>query len=440
MVRISVFGIGYTGTVSAACLAEQGHHVVAVDVDSDKVASIQAGRTPIVEDRLNDLVLSNHEAGRLSATTDVAEAVAGTDVSIVCVGTPSEESGAIGLGYVRSLCQSIGAVLAGKGGRHTIIMRSTLAPGTMENVCVPELEAASGLKAGTDFGVGYFPEFLREGSAVMDYFDPCLIVYGAMDDPTMNVLRSLNASLPTEHHAVDMRTAEMIKYTSNSWRAAKITFANEIGNIAKSVGVDGQAVMKILCSDDKVAMTPYFLRPGFAFGGSCLPKDLRALRFLANGNDVAVPLLEGLMAANENQIARAEALVRKFEGRTVGMVGISFKPGTDDLRESPLAALAGRLIAAGYEVKIYDPSVKAAYDEGLSGAGRGNDGKVSDLPLRLVANVPELIAVSDIIVAGHRYKEAVEPLSALIGKKPMIDLARIKPGAVTGEAYEGICW
>lgn len=439
MVRVSVFGIGYTGTVSAACLAEQGHQVVAVDIDAAKVASINAGRTPIVEGRLDELVSTNHAAGRLSATTDIAEAILNTDVSIVCVGTPGEETGAIGLSYVTALCRSIGAALAERKGHHSVILRSTLVPGTMESVCVPELERASGLKAGTDFGVGYFPEFLREGTAVADYFEPCLIVYGAMDAPTMTMLRELNASLPGEHHAVDMKTAEMIKYTSNSWRATKITFANEIGNIAKSVGVDGQAVMKILCSDDKVAMSPYFLRPGFSFGGSCLPKDLRALRFLANSHDVAAPLLQGVLEANENQIARAEALVKKFEGRTVGMVGISFKPGTDDLRESPLAALASRLLDGGYEVKIYDPSVKAAYDEGMSGAGRGND-RIGNLPERLVADLKDLIALSDILVVGHRYKEAVEPLAALIGDKPMVDLARIAPGVVTGDGYEGICW
>ncbi|WP_345900751.1 nucleotide sugar dehydrogenase, partial [Martelella sp. UBA3392] len=347
MVRVSVFGIGYTGTVSAACLAEQGHQVVAVDIDPAKVASINTGRTPIVEERLDELVSTNHAAGRLSATTDIAEAILNTDVSIVCVGTPGEDTGAIGLSYVTALCRSIGAALAERKGHHSVIMRSTLVPGTMESVCVPELERASGLKAGANFGVGYFPEFLREGTAVADYFEPCLIVYGAMDDPTMTMLRDLNAALPGEHHAVDMKTAEMIKYTSNSWRATKITFANEIGNIAKSVGVDGQAVMKILCSDHEVAMSPYFLRPGFSFGGSCLPKDLRALRFLANSNDVAAPLLQGVLEANENQIVRAEALVKRFEGRTVGMVGISFKPGTDDLRESPLAALASRLLDGG---------------------------------------------------------------------------------------------
>ncbi|WP_174802496.1 nucleotide sugar dehydrogenase [Martelella limonii] len=439
MLSVSVFGIGYTGTVSAACLAEQGHRVIAVDIDRDKVEAVNAGRTPIVEERLDALVSANHNAGRLSATTDIAEAVLSTDVSIVCVGTPSEASGAIGLSYVTALCRSIGQVLAEKKGSHSVIMRSTLVPGTMEGVCVPELEKASGLKAGTDFGVGYFPEFLREGTAVADYFDPCLIVYGAMDEATMTALRDLNADLPGKHHAVDMKTAEMIKYTSNSWRAAKITFANEIGNIAKSVGVDGQAVMKILCSDDKVAMTPYFLRPGFAFGGSCLPKDLRALRFLANSNAVAAPLLEGVLAANENQIARAETLVKSFEGRTVGMVGISFKPGTDDLRESPLAALASRLIDSGYEVRIYDPSVKEAYDEGMSGAGRGND-KVADLPSLLIGDLAELTALSDIIVVGHRYKEVVEPLSALIGQKPIVDLARLSPNAVSEGLYEGICW
>nr|WP_272212230.1 nucleotide sugar dehydrogenase [Marinicella sp. W31]MDC2878141.1 nucleotide sugar dehydrogenase [Marinicella sp. W31] len=439
MARISVFGIGYTGTVSAACLAEQGHEVIAVDIDPAKVEAINTGESPIVEEGLAALVSENRKAGRLSATTNIGSAVTESDISIVCVGTPSEPSGAIGLSQVFALCTSIGNAIANKPGFHSVVMRSTLVPGTMETVCVPELERASGLVAGKTFGVGYFPEFLREGSAIKDYFEPCLVVYGALDEVTQSMLAGLNVAFSAEHHAVDMKTAEMIKYTSNSWRAAKITFANEIGNIAKSVGVDGQKVMKILCSDDKISMSPYFLRPGFAFGGSCLPKDVRALRFLANENQVGAPLLDGIMAANENQVARAEALVKKFEGRTVGMVGISFKPATDDLRESPLAALAQRLTAAGYTIKIYDPFVKSAFDDKMAGAGRGND-RVEDLEEKLVADINALIALSDIIVVGHHYEEAVGPLSAIIGQKPMVDLTRVKPGNVSGEAYEGICW
>ena len=439
MVRVSVFGIGYTGTVSAACLAEQGHEVIAVDIDPAKVEAINEGKSPIVEEGLAELVSSNRKDGRLSATTDIAAAVASSDVSIVCVGTPSEPNGAIGLSQVKALCTAIGKAIAEKPDFHSIVMRSTLVPGTMETVCVPELERASGLVAGKTFGVGYFPEFLREGSAIKDYFEPCLVVYGSMDEKTQSVLAGFNASFAVEHHAVDMKTAEMIKYTSNSWRAAKITFANEIGNIAKSVGVDGQKVMKILCSDDKISMSPYFLRPGFAFGGSCLPKDMRALRFLADEKGVGAPLLDGIMAANENQVARAEALVRRFAGRTVGMVGVSFKPATDDLRESPLAALAKRLIDAGYGIRIYDPFVKSAFDDRMAGAGRGND-KVEDLAEKLVGNISDLIALSDIIVVGHRYEEAVAPLSAILGQKPMVDLTRVEAGRVSGPAYEGICW
>jgi GDP-mannose 6-dehydrogenase len=438
MARISIFGIGYVGVVSAACLARDGHEVVAVDLDPEKVRAVNEGRSPIVEKGLDELLERVVAEGRLRATTDSAEAVANTDASFVCVGTPSAPDGSVGLDHVKGVCQSIGRAVAAKGSFHSVIVRSTIVPGTMVGTCIPELEAASGLKAGAGFGVGYFPEFLRESTAIEDNDNPGLIVYGALDDRTAQILKSLNDHLPCESHLVDLSTAEMVKYTSNSWRAVKITFANEIGNIAKACGLDGQLVMRMLCSDDKVAMSPAFLRPGFAFGGSCLPKDVRALTALAAGKGTPSPLLTSVLEANEAQIARAEEMVRASGKKTVGLVGISFKAGTDDLRESPLAELASRLIEDGRDVRVYDPFVAIAFRDPAS-ANRGNT-VVPDLSRRIETSIADLIEGTDILLVGNNYDEAREPLLEAVGRRPMIDLTRLDRDVRSNGTYQGICW
>ncbi|TNC50846.1 UDP-glucose/GDP-mannose dehydrogenase family protein [Rubellimicrobium rubrum] len=438
MARISVFGIGYVGVVSAACLARDGHEVVAVDLDREKVRAINEGRSPIVEKGLDELLAGVVSEGRLRATTDAAEAIAATDASFVCVGTPSAPDGSVGLVFVKGVCESIGKAVAAKGSYHSVIIRSTIVPGTMVNTCIPVLEAASGLKAGEGFGVGYFPEFLRESTAIEDYYDPGLIVYGALDDRTAEVLRSLNDHLPCESHLVDLSTAEMVKYTSNSWRAVKITFANEIGNIAKACGLDGQLVMRMLCSDHKVAMSPAFLRPGFAFGGSCLPKDVRALRALAADKDTPAPLLGAVLEANEMQISRAEQMIEASGMKSVGLVGISFKPGTDDLRESPLADLAARLIDNGKDVRVYDPYVSVAF-QNPAAANRGND-VVPDLDMRMADSIDDLIASTEILIVGNSYEEAREPLLSAVGTRPIVDLTRLDRTVRSNGSYQGICW
>lgn len=439
MARLAVFGIGYVGVVSAACLAKDGHQVIAVDIDPAKVAAINAGRSPIVEQGLPDLIADMVAAGRLTATSDVRAAIHASDASFVCVGTPSAEDGSIGLVYVKGVCDAIGQALASHPGFHSVVMRSTIVPGTMDKVCIPILEAASGLTAGRDFGVGYYPEFLRESTAIQDYNDPGLIVFGALDAATGALLTELNKDLNCTINLVDLATAEMVKYTSNSWRAVKVSFANEIGNIAKAAGLDGQRVMSILCSDHKVSMSPYFMRPGFAFGGSCLPKDVRALRSLALGLNVASPLLDAVLVANEAQIERAEAMIHASGKTRVGMVGISFKPGTDDMRESPLAELAARLIGRGLQLSVYDPFVHEAYVNDVGAAGRGLDHDIA-LGSRLVPSIEALIAGSDIVLVGNRYDEAIQPLQDAMGDRAMIDLTRIKPGQRSAGSYEGICW
>ncbi|NNJ68273.1 MAG: UDP-glucose/GDP-mannose dehydrogenase family protein, partial [Boseongicola sp.] len=348
--RISVFGIGYVGVVSAACLAKDGHEVIAVDVDLGKIDAINAGNSPIVEEGIDDLVREVVAAGKLTATSDTQFAIDNTDASFICVGTPSAADGSVGLSFVVDVCRNIGTAMASKEGYHSVIVRSTIVPGSTESACIPVLEETSGKKAGSGFGLGYYPEFLRESTAIADYYDPGLVVFGSMDTGTRDFLSELNKDMPCDIHKVDIRTAELLKYTSNCWRAVKVTFANEIGNIAKAAGIDGQTVMEILCSDEKAAMSPYFMRPGFAFGGSCLPKDVRALGFLARSTGAEAHLLNAVLEANEAQIARAEAMIEDSGAKSVGFVGISFKPGTDDLRESPLVALAARLIEKGVDV------------------------------------------------------------------------------------------
>ncbi|MCJ7872824.1 nucleotide sugar dehydrogenase [Marinovum sp. 2_MG-2023] len=439
MARISVFGIGYVGVVSAACLARDGHQVIAVDVDPGKIDAINAGLSPIVENGLDELIADVVKAGKLTATDDVQHAIDNTDASFIAVGTPSAPDGSVGLKYVEIVCRNIGNALKNKDAYHAVVIRSTIVPGSTEGTCIPTLEEASGKKSGKDFGVGYYPEFLRESTAIEDYYDPGLIVFGAQDKGTADILTEINQDLPCDIKVVDVRTAEMVKYTSNTWRAVKVTFANEIGNIAKSSGLDGQTVMEILCSDTKVNISSYFMRPGFAFGGSCLPKDVRALRHLAATQGTPAHLLNAVLEANEAQIRRAEEMVERTGAKKVGFVGISFKPGTDDLRESPLAELAARLIKNGVQVDIYDPYVHEAYANENSTAGRGND-VIPDLKDRMNPDLDAMINDAGAILVGNFYRETVETLEAASKSRPVLDLTRMNRDKVSDGTYEGICW
>jgi len=437
--KISIFGIGYVGVVSAACLARDGHDVIAVDIDSDKIKAINNGKSPIVEHGIDELVAEVVAAGKLRATSDYEQAVLDTDVSFVCVGTPSADDGSVGLNYVTSVCDSIGTALGQKSEYHSVVVRSTIVPGSTEEACIPVLEQKSGKKAGVDFGVGYYPEFLRESTAIQDCDDPSLIVFGYLDEGTRDILHGLNKDLPCEINQVDIRTAEMVKYASNTWRAVKVSFANEIGNIAKASGIDGQSVMGILCSDTKIAMSSYFMRPGFAFGGSCLPKDVRALRHLAGTTNTPHHMLSAVLETNAAQIERAEKMVIDSGAKAVGFVGISFKSGTDDMRESPLLSLAARLIGKGIDVKIYDPFVQQSFDIMKTGSGRGND-DIPDLQARLVSDLDTLIEGSKAILVGNHYPDASDRLKAISKDRPVIDLVRLDRDQISDGQYQGICW
>lgn len=438
MARISVFGIGYVGAVAAACLARDGHDITAVDLDQSRVALINRGQSPIVETGLSELISEGVEAGRLRATSDVGTAIDQSDISLICVGTPSAKSGALDLTQVKTVCRQVGDAIARKTSYHSVILRSTILPGTCDNICRPILESSAGKIAGQGFGLGYFPEFLREGTAIEDYDDPGIIVFGALDQRTADILKALNVRQACCLHEVSLRTAEMIKYTSNSWRATKVTFANEIGNISKACGIDGHEVMDVLCADHKVSMSPKFLRPGFAFGGSCLPKDIRALRHLGKSVQAPTPLLSAVLKANEAQITRAEHMIMRANVGKVGFVGVSFKPGTDDLRESPLAELAARLIKRGQDVRVFDPFVQQSLSsEPLVSRGQTI---LPDLAARITPTLQDLIDGADAIVVGNYYQDTVEALGKAAVTKPMVDLTRLRRDLVSKGSYEGICW
>src|SRR6476661_3959217 len=358
--KICVLGLGYVGAVSAGLLAKEGHEVIGVDPERAKVDLINEGRSPIIEKDLGEIISEQVQAGRLHAATVVEDAVRHTDLVFVCVGTPSQSNGGIDLRYIRRVCEQIGSTLASHPGAPVIVFRSTMLPGTMRNVVIPMLEKFSGKRAGEEFGVCINPEFLREGTAVHDFYHPPKTVVGEVNKASGDVLANLYGKLPAPMVRTDIETAEMVKYADNCWHALKVGFANEIGSLCKALDVDAHRVMEIFCQDQKLNLSPYYLKPGFAFGGSCLPKDLRALLYKAKTLDVSLPLLNSLMYSNGEQIEQGIAMVLAAHRKKVGILGFSFKAGTDDLRESPMVELAERLIGKGYELRVYDRNVSLA--------------------------------------------------------------------------------
>jgi len=437
--KVAVVGIGYVGAVSAACLARDGHHVVAVDVNPTKVAAILKGEAPIIEPGLSETIQAAVAAGRLRATTDIAAAIAEADISLVCVGTPSNALGGLELAHVLRVSGEIGAALKSRDAKHSVVVRSTILPGTMDAVVIPALEQASGKKAGADFGLGYYPEFLREGSAIKDYDDPGLIVFGARDDQTFERLCSLQESTRAKVQRVELRTAESIKYFCNAWHALKISFANEVGNICKAHGVSGDEVMAALCSDERLNISKAYMRPGFAYGGSCLPKDLRALRRAARQLDVATPVLDGTAGANDVQIDMGFSLITRTPNpsRRVGFLGVSFKPDTDDLRESPFVVLAERLLGKGYEIAIYDANVRMSK---LTGANLAYVTELLPHVSRMLREeMRDVIAFADVIVVGHaKLLRGVDP--SILDGKTVVDLAGLPEEYRARENYLGVCW
>jgi GDP-mannose 6-dehydrogenase len=437
-VRISVLGLGYVGAVSAGCLAREGHRVVGVDPQQTKVDLINAGRTPIIEKDIGEIIKQQVAAGRLSATADVGAAVRQSDLVQVCVGTPSRSNGDIDLQYVRRVCEQIGAALRKHVGAPVVVIRSTMLPGTMRELVIPTLEASSGRRAGVEFGVCINPEFLREGTAVRDYFHPPKTVVGELNRASGDLLASLYGSLPAPLIRTDIETAEMVKYADNAWHALKVGFANEIGNICKALSVDSHRVMDIFCQDTKLNLSPYYLKPGFAFGGSCLPKDLRALLYKAKSLDVSLPILGAILPSNEQQIERGVRAVIEQGARKVGILGFSFKAGTDDLRESPVVEMAERLIGKGYDLRVYDRNVSLA---SIHGANRDYIlNRIPHLSRLMVASVDEVIQHADTIVIGNAATEFRDVPKRLGERQTVIDFVRVTDSRSVSGVYEGICW
>jgi GDP-mannose 6-dehydrogenase len=438
-IALSVFGLGYVGCVSSACFAKEGHQVVGVDVSPLKVDMIKSGRPTIVESGIGELVAEMVAAGRLTATTDAADAVARSDISLICVGTPSRANGSIDLRYVERVCQEIGAAIRTKSARHTIVVRSTVLPGSTERLVIPTLEAASGKKAGRDFGVCMNPEFLREGTSIRDFYEPPFTLIGTDDPQSGAIVSQLYAGIDAPVHVTSTGVAEMIKYSCNCFHGLKVGFANEIGNICKAFGVDSHEVMRIFCQDTKLNLSPAYLRPGFAFGGSCLPKDLRAITYHARTADVATPVLSATLESNQRQIERAYEMVRATGSRTVGVLGLAFKAGTDDLRESPMVAVVEMLIGKGVNLTIYDRDVS---DARLIGSNREYiEHEIPHIWSLMRGSINEVIADAEVIVIGNGSAEfrLIEP--QLRPGQIVIDLVRAF-GAKTSSAngYQGICW
>ncbi len=421
--RISIFGLGYVGAVSAGCLAAEGHQVLGVDPLADKVDLINRGHSPIVEAEIDGIIEETVRAGNLRATQDPTAAIHETDLSFICVGTPSQPNGNLDLRYIRRICEQIGNALRTKTDRHTIVIRSTILPGTMQKVVIPTLEDSSGKKAGEGFGICNNPEFLREGSAVKDFRSPPKTVIGELDQASGELLASLYEHVQAPIIRTDLSTAEMIKYVDNSWHALKIGFANEIGNLCDSFGVDADAVMNIFCQDKKLNISPAYLKPGFAFGGSCLPKDLRALSYQAKVHDLQLPILSAVLPSNEMQIVRGVKLVMDSGSPRVGVLGFSFKAGTDDLRESPVIEVIERLIGKGYDLRIYDRNVNIA---ALVGANR--DFILNHIPhisKLMVPSIDEVLAHAQTIVIGNRDPEFSQIQAKLREDQCLVDFVRI---------------
>jgi len=436
--RISVFGLGYVGAVSAGCLAADGHEVVGVDPLPTKVDLINQGRSPIIEAEIGEIVAATAKSGRLRATADPVEAINQTELSFVCVGTPSQPNGNLDLRFIRRICEQIGQVLKTKTARHTVVIRSTILPGTMHKIVIPTLEEASGKKGGVDFGVCNNPEFLREGSAVKDFRSPPKTVIGEMDRASGDTLATLYQKLDAPLIRTDLETAEMVKYVDNSWHALKIGFANEIGNLSKSLGVDAHEVMKIFCQDRKLNISPAYLLPGFAFGGSCLPKDLRALSYQAKTNDLQLPILSSILPSNEMQISRGVQLIVEKGHSRVGILGFSFKAGTDDLRESPLIEVIERLVGKGYDLRIYDKNVNIA---SLVGANR--DFILNHIPhisKLMVGDIDAVLNHAQTVVIGNKDPDFAEVPGRVREGQVIVDFVRVVEGRSKNGKYDGICW
>ncbi len=437
--KISVFGLGYVGSVSAACLAGDGHDVIGVDVQKDKVDAINSGRSLVSEPGLAEMVAALANTGKLCATIDSREAVHNSEISLICVGTPSNDNGSLKLDYVAAVSREIGAALADYEGYHVVCVRSTVLPGTTEDFVAPLLEQASGKKRGKDFGLCMNPEFLREGVAIADYREPSQIVMGQIDERSGLVAMQMYEGIEATRVASDIKTAESVKYVCNIFHALKVAFANEIGNICKAHQVDGQEVMRIFCNDRRLNISDKYLSPGFAFGGSCLPKDCRAIIYRAKERDVETPLLRSIMESNQLQIERGIRMIEQTGKRRIGVLGLSFKASTDDVRESPVIPLVETLVGRGYDVTIYDPCVNP---EEIFGANElFLRGALPHFAKLMCADARALVEESEVVVITNGSSQFKELMQATAPDKIVVDLHGLaKHENERYEQYQGICW
>ncbi len=436
--KVSIFGLGYVGAVSAGCLAKDGHSVIGVDPNKTKVDLINKGNTPVIEKDIGEIIKKAVGENKLRATMDVNDAINNSEISLICVGTPSQSNGNLDLTYVEAVCEEIGNALKSKSDFHVVVTRSTMLPGSMMNTVIPMLENASSKKAGVNFGVCNNPEFLREGTAVFDFYNPPKTVIGETDEKSGTTIASLYKDMDAPLIRTDVKTAEMVKYVDNVWHALKVGFANEIGNICKKLELDGHKVMDIFCKDQKLNLSPYYLKPGFAFGGSCLPKDVRALTYKGQSTDLNLPILNSILPSNQLQIENGINMVIESGSKNIGILGMSFKAGTDDLRESPIVELIERLLGKGYDIRIYDKNVNIA---ALMGANK--DYILNHIPhisKLLVSSIDEVLDHSSTIVIGNGDDEFNTIGSKLNSNQTIIDLVRLSELEATGNNYNGICW
>ena len=437
--KLSVFGLGYVGAVSCACLPELGHEVIGVDTNPVKVRMINDGQSPVVEDGINELIESAVKAGKLRAIADVDEAVAGSDLSLISVATPSNANYTPNLTAVDAVVRSIGASIRNKSSHHTIVLRSTVPPGTTEDRILPILEESAGRKVGDRLSLVFNPEFLREGSSVKDFHRPPQTVVGSLDEAGYEVMQALYAGLPGAFVRTSCRDAESVKYLCNVFHALKIVFANEAGAVLKACGLDSREVLRIFCQDTQLNISPAYLRPGFAFGGSCLPKEVKGFLMLAREKNVPIPTLHGLLDSNAAHIERAYDLVARDGRRKVALFGLAFKPGTDDMRDSPLVTLAERLLGKGFDLAIYDAFVKISR---LLGKNKEFiDREIPHLDRLLRETAEEALEGAEVVVIGHADKAARDAIIAKASKLRVIDLSGYADlGGAPFAEYEGICW
>ncbi len=437
--NVVVVGLGYVGSVCSACLASRGHVVVGLDTSAFKVGCIESGESPIVEQGLAALIAEGRAAGRLSATTDIASAMKGAEVVMICVGTPSAPDGSLDLSHVRRACAEVGAALKRTGRFATVVMRSTMLPGSVEGELQPVLEQASGLRAGVEFGVAYNPEFLREGTAIADFFGTELTVIGAGDERSAGLLRALYAGIGGETVVTAIRTAEMLKYVNNTYHALKVSFANEVGRWAKREGIDSHEVMALFCRDTRLNLGAYYFKPGFAFGGSCLPKDVRALLSRARQHNLDLPVIDSVMRSNDVHVQEAIHLIERFKRRRVGVLGLSFKAETDDLRESPILRVISSLVGKGYSLLLHDPNIDM---ERVLGANRRFvEDEVPYLPERLRTDLTEVVRESEIIVVANGAKEYRGVGALLKPGQILVDLVHaVDAKSVAHGEYHGHAW